>query len=625
MPDYLPVGPLYTAGDAAPRSIPPNYMAGVRRWRDAAYQEAVETARLNEELVRIPEYMNAIRGQYWNPRRPKYRSPFFTNRLNKARVDNLSLLTDSRPIIDVAAHNNSQDGQESAEILRGILQYEWNRQDMDLSLVTVADITDLTGTGFWKIGGNTPGFLTALPCGPENVLPIQPGFHIQKSTAVLYRTWKPVGWFKRVYPWTSKGIEFEHSFTAIQTNNPQYQRPDFIDEYIWNGLSPAIQRTLSQRVRTTDMGYPIGSGTDVFKTVELQEWYIDDYSTNEGSDVVRMKHPNLDESEHNWWYDVGPKGRLYPRKRLIVFGGNKLLYDGPAPFWHGLYPFACLRLNPIATNFWGLSKYRDLLPIGHAINEVCAGFLDMIRRALNPIAVSKVGAMSTDAFKQWFQDMPGMKLYLGPNANINDVKLMDPPNIPPYVLQFLQLVLIPEFDRMAGTLEVGQLGRKRQVPAGETIEQMRDLLSTSFRLEERYMEAFVRDAGIQAMSNVFQFYTMEQRLRILGGKGIARQDFDSTPTSLVPDNFQPQEDYWRNFELSIVAGSLHGGAKDREKQIAIAMQRAHQISLRELYRRLEVKNPEEIIAEIKQEAQELPQPAKGRTPRTMGQKKGQAA
>lgn len=622
MPEYLPVGPLQTSSEESPKA-PNNYHAAVRRWRDAAYEEALQTSRLNDELQQIPEYLKAIKGQYWNPRRPKYRSPFYTNRLNKARVDNLSLLTDSRPVIDVTP--NYEDGRETADILHNILKYEWGRQDMDLSLVTAADVCNLTGTAFWKLGGNTPGSLTAVTCGPENVMPVQPGFHLQQSTALLYQTWKPVGWYKRVHPWTSEGIEYENSFSAIQTTNPQYQRPDSIDEYVWNGLSPAMQRALQRRPLET--GYPQGTGTDIFKTVQCQEWYIDDHSVNDTGRPVLMKHPHLGLDKHNWWYYVEPGQRLYPRKRLIVYGGNKLLYDGPSPYWHGLYPFSCLRLNPIATNFWGLSKYRDLLPIGQAINEICAGFMDMTRRALNPTAVSKVGAIPGPAFDRWIQDMPGMKLYMGPNANINDVKLMDPPNIPSWVLTFLQMVLLPEFDRMAGTMEVGALGRKKQVPAGETIEQMRDMLNTSTRLEERYMEAFVRDAGRQAISNIFQFFTLEKRLAILGGKGISKVDFDDSPRSLVPGGFAPKQDYWKNFEVSIVAGSLHGGAKDREKQIAMALAARHQISLQELWRRMELSDEKraEMLKELLQEAQMMPHAPAGRSPRSVSQKKGAVA
>jgi len=47
-----------------------------------------------------------------------------------------------------------------------------------------------------------------------------------------------------------------------------------------------------------------------------------------------------------------------------------------------MYPFAMLRLNPVIWSFWGMSKYASLIPLNKAINEIGAGTMDMIKRAL---------------------------------------------------------------------------------------------------------------------------------------------------------------------------------------------------------------------------------------------------
>lgn len=601
--ETLPYGPLYFDDSKDARAITAdNYERKLLYWRDEFKREALDTARLNEELVKVPEYIRCIMGEYWNKRRPKYKSSFYSNRLDRARIDNLAMLTDSRPSIDVKyrdKNSGNQELQEQAKAIHGLFEYEWLDKNMDLSLVRVADIAKLMGTGFWKIGASYPGSLNIMELGPDSVMPVQPGFSIQDSTGVLYRTWKPVNYFRTYFPYASVGIEKEASQFDIR-GNARYNRPDSIDQYVWNGLAPAMQRALNSNTNP-----PPEAQSSIFKSIELQEIYVDDQSINESKRPILMRHPYWPLDTYNWWYWVQPGERLYPRKRCIVFGGRRRVYDGPSQFWHGLYPFATMRLNPIPWSFWGLSQYRDLLPINNAINDVVAGILDMIKRALNPQAVTKQGAVPAASWKDFFSDLPGAKLYMtGMAANVNqDIRYMEPPQIPAYVFNLLVQYLIPEFNVMSNAMDVAGLSKKKQVPSGETLDQMRDSLNTGLRLEERYIEVFLRDAGAQALSNIFQFYTTRQRLKLLGSEGTTLADYDTDPGSMVPAESLPKWDHWKKFDFRIVSGSVHGGSKDREKLYAMNLFSRGAISLQYLLETLQVANPKEIMQQIQQERQ----------------------
>lgn len=615
--EYLPSGPAFydTAPDAR-ALVGDGYERQIQYWREQFRQEAFDTARLNEELKKIPNYIKAIQGEFWDRRRPRYKSTFYSNRIDKARVDNLALLTDSRPSIDV--YSRRAELQDQSKILRRVLEHEWLEKTMDLDLVRVADIAKLMGTGFWKIAAYYPGTMKVTACGPDSVLPVQPGFGIQESTGVLYKTWKAISFYKKRFPFDADGIEREASIFDVRAGNAKYNRPDNMDEYIWNGLSPAMQRAMSAA------NPPPEAQSSIFKSVELQEIYVDDPSINESRRPVLMRHPYWPLDAYNWWYWVQPGEPLYPRKRLLVFGGRKRLYDGPSPFWHGLYPFAALKLNPVPWSFWGLSQYRNLLPINAAINDIVAGVLDMVKRALNPQAITKTGAIPPASWKEFFSDMPGAKLYMGPMSQVNtDLRYMDPPNIPAYVFQMLLQYLIPEFDKMSNAVDINSLAKKKQMPSGETIDQMRDTLNTSLRLEERYLEVFLRDVGVQGISNIFQFYTTKQRMMKWGGDGVTLDDFDTDPGSLVPDTALPKWDHWKNFGLLVKPGSVHGGAKDREKLYAMNLYGRGALPLQELYRILEMPNPGELKQQLMQEKQEGLAPT-GKTPRSRSQKDGKA-
>ena len=248
-----------------------------------------------------------------------------------------------------------------------------------------------------------------------------------------------------------------------------------------------------------------------------------------------------------------------------------MMYDGPSPYWHGLYPFSMLRLNPVIWSFWGLSKYQNLIPLNKCINEIGAGTMDMIRRALNPQMLAKENSIVKDAFERFFPNMPGGKLKMTNMSDVQrDVRYMDPPQLPAYVFQFFQAVS-GEFDRLSGAVDTGKMTGKKQMPGGDAIEQLRDAANLSIRLEGRYIEDFLRDTGTLAISNIFQMYTAKQRLRILGANGLTWQDFDYNPGSMVPDAEKAPRSIDAIFFFRNCPGSLLGTNKTQEKTAAMTL------------------------------------------------------
>jgi len=604
----IPRGPVVTDRGTAP-DTPDSYKNNLLRWRDAAREEAISTLNLNPEYANIHTYIDFLEGKQWNERRPRYRSGFFDNRLSEARFDRLALLTDIRPTIDVRC--SVAEYTEQADVARMVVQHEWQRQKMDLSLVSVVDHA-MFGTGYWKIGCNMPGSMTVTACGMDCVLPIQEGQDLQDSSAVLYRTYKPLQYFRNIWGDRANGLE-KYATSAWVDNSNQYVRPGHIQESTWNSLSPAMRYHLGLRTMRR-----MPTAQHVFPVVNLEEYWIDDPTINESSSTVLVKDPYLSQDQHNYWYEVAPRQRLFPRKRLVVFAGDEVMYDGPSPYWHGLFPFAKLVLNPIVWGPGGLSKYRDQIPLNKAINEISAATLDVCKKAVNPQVISKEGAVRDAAWQKFFPDMPGGKLKLTSVGQPNqDVVFMNPPILPAYVFLMLQQYLIPTFDRRTGRVDINALARKNQVPGGETIEQMRDSMQTAFRLESRLIERFICDAGTIAVSNVFQFYTMARRMAMLGVDGLTWSDFDYNPKTMVPAT-SPKEDHWRMFSMQVAPGSLHSANKDRDKQLAVSLFRLSGVSRKEMLRKLDFGNIDQIEGEIAQERGEGMEPdatGKGRVPR----------
>jgi hypothetical protein len=164
--------------------------------------------------------------------------------------------------------------------------------------------------------------------------------------------------------------------------------------------------------------------------------------------------------------------------------------------------------------------------------------------------------------------------------------------------------LSSEFDRLAGILDPTSMGKKKQVPGGDTIEQMREMMNTITQLESRYGELFLRDAGVIAMSNIFQFFETPMRLKLLGKDGISIEDFNYEGPNLVPNNV-PKEDHWRSFAMTVAPGSLLGSSRDRDKQTAIAMAGKGLIPLEYLWQVLELGSPENLMKLMEKEHETL--------------------
>lgn len=566
------------------------YEERMKEWAEEAKNEALRTLNLSKEYNRVPEYIQYLEGDGWvDKRRPQYLSRFYDNRLQHARYNTLAMLTDLRPTIDVRSRVPEFEAQ--AKIAENVIRYEWYNQGLDLSLVSVVDTAMLYGNAFWKIGAGTPGFMTFSTCAPNMVMPIQPGAGTQDSAAILYRTYKPISYFKERWPERSGHLEEEAVGEMDESEGTTYAKPPRVSEYTWANMASGLKAKIGYKRQGSvpnPSSYPI---------IELREYWIDDQTINDSTEPVTMRAWNIPLNEQNFAYTVEPGHPLFPRKHLIVFAGNRLMYDGPSPYWHGLYPFAMLRLNPVMWSFWGLSKYRDLIPLNKGINDIGAGTLDMCKRALNPQVVTKEGGVPKAAWDSYFPNMPGGKLRLGPGAQIADVKYLEPPQLPQYTFNAM-MFLTQEFERMAGQLDVQKLSGKKQVPGGETIEQMREMQGTGLRLEGRYIEGFLRDAGQIAVPNVFQMYTAARRLKILGASGLSWEDFDYDPTNMVPNGIPP-EDHIKNFSLEIAPGSLLGANKERTKIQAMSVFRMGGISRAALLRALEI--PDAQIQQIEQE------------------------
>lgn len=579
--------------------------------------QAEEERDLMLEYSKIPEYIAALEGRMWPKERASYKSQFVDPMLALARIETITALTDIKPTVNVKSANKAYD--KTGEVIAKIIVHQWKKAKYPRNLVSAIDHGMLC-VAYWKHGAvYHPSRLTVRTGGADNVLPINCGDDLQESSAILYRTYHTVQALKARFGSRADGVERYAMESLRYSDNSPYRKPPHLSEYTWNHMSP------SQKRRKSLMMPKVGPSGSAFPLVEVEEFWVDDDSVNDIADMGLVRNPLLTLDQHNYWYEVPRGERWFPRKRLQVWVGDILLFDGPSPYWHGRYPFSRLVLNPFVWGSGSISKYRNLLPLSRSINTIVAGIEDAIKKILNRTLISKRGAILDADWARFYPDVPGQKLRLTPTADpARDIQWSPVAEIPQSVFAALTSYLLPQFRTHAGMIDVQGLSKKKQVPGGEAIEQMTDAMPSPHRLEALAVEEFLIDSGEQAISNILQHFTREERMSILGQDGVTWEDFVWQPDEMIPAGVIKSA-FWREFSMEFERGSLHSGSKDREKQLAIALASKKLTSIRDMLRRLGVSDPDRILKEIKEES-EAGFGASGRTPRTTrGQRNGQAA
>jgi hypothetical protein len=569
----------------------------------------------NREWAKINEYVKNLMGEMWPANRERFRSKFVDNHLNRARRETLAQYTDVRPTISV----HSEPFPQHAEILQKMVVHEWVRGDMDLKLAEVLDHAMLS-EGFWKVNASL-GRLSVISLGMDSLMTVNCPSDIQESSALCYSAFKPIQYF--VEKWGKEAAERvlrsgpSDSYKSNESNSPPTSK---MSEYSWSKLSPSLRYMMKDRAPGQ---YGSWRAQDTFPVGELEEFWIEDGQVNESLNDVLVKDPRYSIDEHNYWYVVKPGHRLYPRKRLLVFGGEQNLYDTTSPYWTTLYPFVKFVLDPVVWAPGGLSKYRTLLPINLGVNEISAGVFDTIKKAINQAYVAKRGSVSEADWNRFYPQIPNQKMLMNATADIRDVRALDPPNLPAYVFEYSKY-LLSMFDRHAGSMDTAALSKKKQVPGGDTMEQIRDAQGGPIRLEGRYIEVALRNAGEIGVSHIIQYFPRKQRYWIMGNDGVTWDDYTWDPTNMVPAD-QARDGFWKNFSTAIAQGSLHGANKDRDQIKALNLYRAGALSMETLLKKCDIGDVQAEMQRIQAERKAgiIGQQSAGRTPRmSRGQRTG---
>lgn len=533
---------LFSSSSAAPEA---EYEAGLLNWIDQKVLEGDAILRDEPAYDEIDKAINYIMGDQFREDRPSALANCPDNRLKNILNQTVAALTDIHPLFGFKTYNEAFKDQENT--LMHLSQAWWVNTFADLKLGDVIKFAAGVGTGYCEISWDASaasgeGDITLRAIDPRDVLPISPQLNssVQDWGGVIIRTSKAPNELRTRFPDKAHLITADNQPSIVARTWSRARR--LMSRVISpvspvDGLNASNSHNLPRRVESTEV-YTIYV-KDSRLSIDNQPRIMGDPATSWSYTVYPV---GWDQVPDGYGDDGQPRFRrakledskLYPRGRMIIATKKVVLYDGPNPYWHGMFPLAKLSLDPWPWSLLGLGLVHDIMPLQDALNEVLNGFLDHVRKLLRPAVVADKKVTANSVWDRIDTRIPGMKFKIP--TGVNGVKAIDfvsPEPLPAYTFEFLQF-LTQEMDYHAGVANLNALAQLQQVPGEDTIEKMQEALQPTLRLKSRLLEYFLREVGEMVKCNFFQFYNLPRRVSMLGDAGIVFNDFDFDPGTMIP-------------------------------------------------------------------------------------------
>lgn len=553
------------------------YERGVLGWVQTSVGDGLSLLRREKAFNEMPTAIKYVEGEQY-PIRTAAISRIIDNRLRKIQMETVGSMTDVRPIWNY--ESTDQSFKTQGEILSKLARGWWKNSLADRRLESILSFSTTGGSGYGYLKYNPflpgPGDIELIPLDPRNVIPVEPIFSdsIQDWRGVIIRQQLSLETVRQMYPLkaykigTTRGSWFEPMAKS------------------GGAISDVLTAAWTTLTRGTD-----GRQKNVFSnSIDLFHIYIKDDSIHTGLAPKFMGEPGS-----NYGYVVFPVGskhpadghtisedeaRLYPRGRYVVCTIDAVCEDGPNPYWHGYFPLVRFTLDPSPLSLLGSSMIGDLIPLQNALNECLRGIEDGMGQWIRRGVIADRGSIASATLKAIDTRKAGLKAYLNNNIGGQGFQVVDGPMFPEWYMKMLDY-LKNEMDELSGVRGLQQLAQMKQMPAADTIEKFMDALSPILRRRCRSMEVSLGELAEMLKVNFFQYYDVKRRFEMLGPEGVALEDFDYDPGSLVPADLPGASrneralKHHRNFKFNVAPNTFLNVSHTEQKMLNFQMFRAN--------------------------------------------------
>lgn len=258
-----------------------------------------------------------------------------------------------------------------------------------------------------------------------------------------------------------------------------------------------------------------------------------------------------------WSRLVKPGERLYgDGGRMILWTEHGVLWDGPNPYWHEMFPISRLQLDPYPWRFLGSPLGSDLKGIQDTINRLVTLLVWNLGQHVEPGMIfdrnvpDSMMARIDPRIPHWTLKRSTM---VG-----TGVQQQAPNSAPPWAMLLLEKAF-QLFDQQAGMANLQAFMQLRQMPGRDTIEKYLEALTPELRLEARQIDPFLRSVATMFKGNLFQFQNTAKRVIAIGKlgevlRGPDGQELDlrwEGATNMIPGMVAGQPGYVPDFDTGV--------------------------------------------------------------------------
>ena len=576
---------------------PSDYESALLGYANEALQEGTTFLTNTEGYSKIVPTMQAIMGATIAVR-PTYLSKTSSNEIGRMAETIRAELTDIKPSAEYKTFNQSM--QQDAENLGNMWTSWYYNQAIDQKYGGVVDYSMVGGSGyahqFWN-KFTQDNDVMAYDC--RDVLPVRPiDNSIQSSMGVILRREMTVNAVKAMFPAKAGLIREDRPGTTVRL-------PEITRENIMNartGIAPFERAQFQSQPQEKR-----GSGIPV---VDLYYFYIADPSINTSSRAKYVGDFRKDGSAANNYSEIiEPNKPLYPRKRLVIFTKNTVLYDGPNIYWHGLFPVSKYTLIPWQWTWLGATPLWDCLPLQETLNRCLRIMDDHVAKILRPPVhgdKTSVGESEIKAISEML-GKPGAAWRQNPMGKGVEIELVPP--LDGIITELIQFCVTKMAER-CGIQDLTALMGLGQMPEGDTIEKLMWATRPEIRSRSRMLEVFYREQGHMFMYNAAQFYTARRKFSLLGRDGMTPYEFDFDPSTFIPRHsndprplLDVARDWLRHISFYVAPSSLLKSAHRTDQMMALTLFREGAIDPETLLERMDFPNIQKVMQRQQQKLQ----------------------
>lgn len=511
---------------------------------------------------------------------PKTLSKIYVPSIKRDVKEMVAILSNIRPSWIYETRNiKDETWAKQAKIQNGLSKDWYERNFVDRDIKKLLQLGTVEGTGYlspiWNphLYGIGKGGIELKTYRYDEVLPVQipKDFNLQNAYANILVDEMGINRARKTFPHKAHLLVPDRGQSKLGVGWIETAATTFM-EAITGADNPSHQKTSSGPV------------------VDILYIYVDDFTINPTQHSIQM-------GASSWGYEVPYVGQqlndgynkdgsiktrkaqyedcyLYPNKRLIIASNTAILYDGPSYWWHGKTPIIKYSPDEWIFSFLGFSMAAEVLSLEHSANKMRRGIEDALHLKLDPpVAVDEIGISKTVA-KSTSLRFPGRRI----RGKLQMGEFMKPIMNPQfYDIRDSHFAYVNEVEdkisHILGLPDLKALQQASQIPSSDSIEKFFSEAGAIVTDMSRSLDPVVYDLADMNRYYFYQFYTLEDRIKIMGSDGITEEDFDFNPGTLIPQSLpnEPLDEkgiylsselerakkHINNFKTSIEPTSLH--------------------------------------------------------------------